>query len=84
MSDEFTLDPKETALVLIEFQNEFTTDGGKLHGAVKECMEKTNMLANAKKLADTARAAGCTIIHCPISFEKVRDGRWMGIERSFR
>lgn len=28
-----------TALVLIEFQNEFTTEGGKLHGAVKEVME---------------------------------------------
>lgn len=29
------LDPKETALVLIEYQNEFTTPGGALHDAVK-------------------------------------------------
>jgi len=43
MSDEFTLDPKETAVVFIEYQNEFTNDGGKLHPAVKECMEKTSM-----------------------------------------
>ena len=41
MSD-ITLDPKETAFVFIEYQNEFTTEGGKLHPAVKEVMEKTN------------------------------------------
>ena len=39
---DFTLDPKETALVFIEYQNEFTTEGGKLHEAVKDVMEKTN------------------------------------------
>ena len=38
----FTLDPTKTALVLIEYQNEFTTPGGKLHDAVKDVMEKTN------------------------------------------
>ena len=54
-----------------QFQNEFTTEGGKLHGAVKPCMEKTNMLDNSKKLVAAAREAGCTIIHCPINFEKV-------------
>ncbi|CAB9506659.1 amidohydrolase RutB [Seminavis robusta] len=70
MSEAFTLDPKETALLFIEYQNEFTTEGGKLHGAVKECMEKTNMLENSKKLMDAAREAGCTIIHAPIAFEK--------------
>ena len=37
-----TLDPTKTALVLIEYQNEFTTPGGKLHDAVKDVMEKTN------------------------------------------
>lgn len=42
MSADFELDPKDTAFVFIEYQNEFTTEGGKLHGAVKECMEATN------------------------------------------
>ena len=28
------LKPEETAVVLIEYQNDFTTDGGVLHGAV--------------------------------------------------
>jgi len=67
----FNLDPTETALVLIEYQNEFTTPGGKLHDVVKECMKKTNMLANTEYLVSVARTAGVTIVHCPISFEKV-------------
>jgi hypothetical protein len=41
-SPSFSLDPKETALVFIEYQNEFATQGGKLHEAVKDVMEKTN------------------------------------------
>ena len=62
----------ETAVVFIEFQNEFTTPGGKLHDAVKDCMDSTGTLPNAQKVASAARAAGCTIVHCPIAFEKVR------------
>ena len=68
---EVKLNPKETAVVLIEYQNEFTTEGGKLHDAVKDVMEKTNMLENSKKVTDDARAAGCLIVHCPIEFDKV-------------
>lgn len=59
----------QTAVVLIEFQNEFATPGGKLYDAVKPCMEQTNTLENSKKLMDAARNAGCTIIHCPICFD---------------
>ena len=33
------LDPKTTALILIEYQNDFTTEGGTLHGGVKAVME---------------------------------------------
>eukprot|EP00882_Tetradesmus_deserticola_P008437 GHRQ01008896.1.p1 GENE.GHRQ01008896.1~~GHRQ01008896.1.p1 ORF type:complete len:202 (+),score=57.21 GHRQ01008896.1:1252-1857(+) len=62
------LDPKKTALVLIEFQNDFTTHGGILHDAVKGVMESTNMLANAKATMDAAREKGVLICHCPITF----------------
>jgi nicotinamidase-related amidase len=62
------LKPEETAVVLIEYQNDFTTDGGVLHGAVAEVMDKTGMLANSKSAAAAARAAGATVIHAPISF----------------
>jgi nicotinamidase-related amidase len=62
------LDPRETAVVLIEYQNDFTSEGGALHGAVAEVMETTGMLANSAGLAKSARDAGATIIHSPISF----------------
>ena len=62
------LDPKRTALVLIEYQNDFTSDGGALHGAVKDVMESTGMLANTRRLVEAARAAGVTIVHAPISY----------------
>lgn len=69
MSDDaLTLDPTTTALVLIEFQNEFTSDGGVLHDAVAEVMDSTGMLANTVTLVDKARAAGVTIMHAPITF----------------
>lgn len=71
LGEALVLNPEETAVVFIEYQNEFTTEGGKLHGAVKECMEKTNMLENSAKLARVAREAGCTVIHAPIAFEPV-------------
>jgi len=63
-----SLDPATTAVVLIEYQNEFTTDGGILHGAVSEVMDKTNMLENTRQLVEAARAAGATIMHAPITF----------------
>lgn len=69
MTDEqLTLDPERTAVVLIEYQNEFTSPGGVLHDAVASVMEKTGMLAKTVDLVDKARAAGVTIMHAPITF----------------
>jgi nicotinamidase-related amidase len=62
------IDPTSTAVVLIEYQNDFTTDGGVLHGAVSDVMDKTDMLANTRRVVEKARAAGATIMHAPITF----------------
>jgi len=62
------MDPKSTAVVLIEYQNDFTTEGGTLHQAVKPVMDKTNMLANTIETVKKARALGATIIYAPITF----------------
>lgn len=64
------IDPATTAVVLIEYQNDFTSEGGVLHSAVEEVMDKTNMLANTKRVLDAARAAGVTVMHAPITFAK--------------
>jgi ureidoacrylate peracid hydrolase len=62
------IDPSTTAVVLIEYQNDFTSEGGVLHGAVSEVMDKTEMLANTQRVVDAARAAGATVMHAPITF----------------
>jgi nicotinamidase-related amidase len=63
-----SIDPKTTAVVLIEYQNDFTSEGGVLHGAVSEVMDKTSMLDNSRRVAEAARAAGATVMHAPITF----------------
>jgi len=68
MTEALRLDPKTTAVVLIEYQNDFTTEGGVLHDAVSEVMDGTGMLANTVELVDAARRAGVTIMHAPITF----------------
>jgi nicotinamidase-related amidase len=62
------IDPSTTALVLIEYQNDFTSEGGVLHDAVAEVMTKTDMLSNTRHVADVARTAGATVMHAPITF----------------
>ena len=62
------VNPSKTAVVLIEYQNDFTSDGGALHGAVKDVMDDTGMLANSQKVVEEARRAGATIVHAPITF----------------
>lgn len=65
---ELILDPATTAVVLIEYQNDFTTEGGVLHAAVSEVMTATDMLAKTKAVVAAARDAGATIMHAPITF----------------
>ncbi len=62
------MDPKRTAVVLIEYQNDFTSEGGSLHDAVKGVMQSTNMLENTKETVTKAREIGAMIVHAPITF----------------
>jgi ureidoacrylate peracid hydrolase len=62
------IDPKTTAVVLIEYQNDFTSPGGALHDAVSPVMAETDMLANTKQVLDAARSTGATVMYAPITF----------------
>src|ERR1700752_4312645 len=57
-----------TALVLIEYQNDFTSEGGVLHDAVKPVMQSTGMLGHTVATVKRARELGATIVCVPISF----------------
>jgi len=63
-----SIDPATTAVVLIEYQNEFASKGGALHGAVEKVMAETNMLANTVSLVAWAHHHGIAVMHAPISF----------------
>ncbi|UFN51559.1 cysteine hydrolase family protein (plasmid) [Roseomonas sp. OT10] len=60
--------PDTTALLLIEFQNDFVSEGGVQHDAVKAVMAETGMLAHAQTVAKEARRLGVTVLHAPIAF----------------
>lgn len=62
------MNPHNTALVLIEFQNDFTTPGGVFHDAVKDVMRTGDILANTATTVQQARKLGVKIIHLPIQF----------------
>ena len=62
------VDPRTTAVVLIEYQNDFTTEGGALHGAVEGVMNQTDMLGELAARRRVGPPAGATIIHAPITF----------------
>jgi len=64
-----SIDPTKTAVVLIEYQNDFASEGGALHGAVAGVMESTGMIENTRRLVEQARAAGATIVYAPITFK---------------
>lgn len=63
-----SLKSSETAIILIEYQNEFATEGGGLHDAVKGEMERTEMLKNTLALVDAARTRDIKVVHAPITF----------------
>jgi len=67
---KMSIDPTTTAVVLIEYQNDFTSDGGVLHGAVEAVMAKTDMLDKTQDVVDAARRAGATVMHAPITFHE--------------
>lgn len=69
MSDDLSLQPSTTALLLVEYQNDFATEGGNLHGAVKDVMESTGMLEHSVQVTAAAREAGITVIHAPLGFD---------------
>lgn len=57
-----------TAVVLVDDDNDFLSEDGKLYGAIKEVLDSNQVIANMNKLINGARSAGAKIIHVPIMF----------------
>ena len=63
-----TVDASKTAVLCIEFQNEFATKGGKLNGAVASVMQANGMLDKTVDICAAARAVGAKVFHEAITF----------------
>jgi len=61
---------QKTAIVLIEFQNEFCKEGGKLHDMVKDEIARQKTVEHAIELAEGARQKGALIVHCGFVFDE--------------
>ena len=68
----------DTAVVLVDVDNDFLSEEGKLNAAIKEVLDANQVIANINKLINSARNAGAQIIHVPIVFSP--DYREMGDE----
>ena len=75
---------KETAVILIEFQNDFCKEGGILHDGVKQEISRQGTITNAVKLAEGARKKGAMVIHTPFVFNEkyFKDHEMIGIVKA--
>lgn len=75
---------KETAVILIEFQNEFCKEGGILHDGVKDEISRQGTITNAVKLAEGAHEKGAMVIHAPFVFNEkyFKDHEMIGIVKA--
>lgn len=57
-----TLKPEETAIVLVDFQNNFAAPQGEHYGSYAEALKKGHVIENAVDLVKTARARGVLVV----------------------
>ena len=59
---------QHTALVLVEYQNDFLAEDGKLHDAIKDVLERNRVVEHTNAVIAAARRHGVMIVHAPILF----------------
>ncbi len=64
------MEAAKTALIFIEFQNDFCKEGGKLYSLVKDEIARNQTIVNAQRLLKGAREKGAHIIHCPFILDR--------------
>ena len=70
------IEKNKSAVVLIEFQNQWT-DKGLYHWLIKGQLTSRNVLANTINLVDEARKKGVKIIHAPLIIDPENKKGWL-------
>src|ERR671937_2984356 len=88
-NESLQLDPKRTALIIQDLQNDVMIDGGAFadSGAPEHAKEQ-NVVENVKNLADACRRAGIPVIHVHYIVEdgapglKLNAGLFQGVKET--
>ena len=70
------IDPQKSAVVLIEFQNQWT-DKGLYHWLIKNQLSSRNVMKNTRALVDAARKKGVKILHAPLIIDPENKKGWL-------
>lgn len=65
---DMQIDKDRTALVLVDIQNDFLTEGGKYYVMIEELMKRNNVNANLETLLKTAKDHGFPVFMSPHYF----------------
>jgi nicotinamidase-related amidase len=60
-----TYEKNITAVLCVDFYNDFMSEGGKLYPWIKDSAEAVGAFGNFRRIVDAARNAGITIFHVP-------------------
>ncbi|RMF81081.1 MAG: cysteine hydrolase [Chloroflexi bacterium] len=64
------LDPKTTALLIVDPQNDFLSEGGVVWDLVGETVVRNQVVSKLKTLIGAAKAAGITVVYSPHYYDK--------------
>lgn len=64
-AQDYTYNPKKTAILLVDPYNEFLSEGGLLYPLSKETLEANNAISNMKELVSSARKSGVKVVYVP-------------------
>ncbi len=70
------IETQKSAVVLIEFQNQWT-DKGLYHWLIKNQLTSRNVMKNTRAFVDTARKKGVKIIHAPLIVDPENKKGWL-------
>jgi nicotinamidase-related amidase len=71
-----TVEPDRTAVVLVEFQRQWTGSGF-YNRLIRRSLNRRNVVKRARETVRAARAAGMTVVHAPLRIDPDRLKGWL-------
>lgn len=74
--DQFEFDPERSALVLIEFQKQWT-EPGLYNLLIRGALRNRSVVERTRKAVQAARAAGVAVVHAPLKIDPEERTGWL-------